>query len=111
MYCRIMEIDIAPRGIPDDVDKLIGPTLKDLHAKNPDVEMKAGELTSSNHVSHSSYFIGLWAADEHAGAAAAMADAITRYCNKQRLPIIEVSTNHAEYNRILDGFQVCISKM
>lgn len=113
MQCRILEIDLAPRGIPDDVDARIGPLLDKLRANHPAVSLKAGELADADHpTSHSSYFIGLWFSGVPSAVAsvATMCEEITQYCNMNRMPIIEVRPEHVEYQRILDEFKFAVSR-
>jgi hypothetical protein len=104
---RIFEVDADPPFLPSEVARLLSPLLGEqrLAATNAGTTIRSGESFDAEFPStHSSYFVlvRFRSGDEASRAAADKAiQAITEFCNTNRLPIIEIHENHPEYQQYL----------
>src|SRR4051812_223608 len=101
---RILEIDASPRVIPSEVKKLLEPLL---NRNWTGVELKMGELPDADYPSsHSSYYVGMRIAssDHYVNHSNQLITDLISFCNSNRLPIIEIPSQHSSFSNLVSDF-------
>jgi len=101
---KLYKVDAAPVKSPSEVGEILD---KFIDAVQDLVEVKAGELLDPSFRRHHSYFIGFRSrsnvpADQH--AITTVSAELVRFCNSNRLPIIEMDSKRPELRAVLAAF-------
>jgi hypothetical protein len=101
---RILEIDSHPYQIASEIEKILAPILDEQSAVGAllGITLKAGEFYDADYpTSHSSFFVLVRVPADSEPDAQSIIETIVAFCNKSRLPIIEIGPDHQEYEQSL----------